>query len=69
MIPSPPSSQHWKKTLITIGLRVSPKLLQMVQGEEVLVVGEFTADWTQPIKANHVSGTKYAVNLRLPQGK
>jgi hypothetical protein len=41
----------------------------MVQGEEVLVVGEFTADWTQPIKANHVSGTKYAVNLQLPQGK
>lgn len=38
-------------------------------GEEVLVVGEFTSDWTKPIKANHVSGTKFAVNLRLPQGR
>ncbi|KAG0561368.1 hypothetical protein KC19_9G059400 [Ceratodon purpureus] len=39
------------------------------QGEEVLVVGEFTSEWTKPIKANHVSGTKYTVNLRLPQGR
>lgn len=38
-------------------------------GEEVLLVGEFTSDWTKPIKANHVSGTKYTVNLRLPQGR
>jgi hypothetical protein len=33
------------------------------------VVGEFTSEWTKPIKANHVSGTKYTVDLRLPQGR
>jgi hypothetical protein len=40
-----------------------------LQGEEVLLVGEFKGGWNEPIKAVHASGPKYTVDLRLPQGK
>eukprot|EP00270_Netrium_digitus_P004255 TRINITY_DN15224_c0_g2_i8.p1 TRINITY_DN15224_c0_g2~~TRINITY_DN15224_c0_g2_i8.p1 ORF type:complete len:576 (-),score=126.35 TRINITY_DN15224_c0_g2_i8:717-2444(-) len=38
-------------------------------GREVLVVGEFLGGWKVPIPALHVGGPKFAVDLRLPQGK
>lgn len=40
-----------------------------VQGEEVLLVGDFLGGWNEPTKAVHASGPKYTVDLRLPQGK
>lgn len=39
------------------------------EGEEVQLVGDFKGNWNEPIKAVHVTGPKYAIDLRLPQGK
>ncbi|CBI34916.3 hypothetical protein VitviT2T_022451 [Vitis vinifera] len=39
------------------------------EGEEVFLVGDFTANWKEPIKAVHKGGSRYEVEVRLTQGK
>ncbi|OMO59157.1 hypothetical protein CCACVL1_25042 [Corchorus capsularis] len=39
------------------------------EGEDVCLVGDFTGNWKEPIKATHKSGGRYEVEVRLPQGK
>ncbi|XP_077253658.1 phosphoglucan phosphatase LSF1, chloroplastic isoform X2 [Tasmannia lanceolata] len=39
------------------------------EGEDVYLVGDFTANWKEPIKATHKGGSRYEAELRLPQGK
>ncbi|KAH6826655.1 hypothetical protein C2S53_010544, partial [Perilla frutescens var. hirtella] len=39
------------------------------EGEEVYLVGDFTGNWKEPIKAAHKGGPRYEVEIRLPQGK
>ncbi|XP_006844991.2 phosphoglucan phosphatase LSF1, chloroplastic isoform X1 [Amborella trichopoda] len=39
------------------------------EGEEVFLIGDFTGNWKESIKADHRGGSKYEVELRLPQGK
>ncbi|GFY87191.1 like SEX4 1 [Actinidia rufa] len=39
------------------------------EGEEVYLVGDFTGNWKEPIKAVHKGGPRYEVEVRLSQGK
>lgn len=39
-----------------------------VQGEDVNLVGDFTGNWKEPVKANHKGGPRYEVEMKLPQG-
>ncbi|XP_041004986.1 phosphoglucan phosphatase LSF1, chloroplastic isoform X2 [Juglans microcarpa x Juglans regia] len=39
------------------------------EGEDVNLVGDFTGNWKEPIKAIHKGGPRYEVEVRLPQGK
>ncbi|KAL0377425.1 UNVERIFIED_CONTAM: Phosphoglucan phosphatase LSF1, chloroplastic [Sesamum radiatum] len=39
------------------------------EGEDVCLVGDFTGNWKEPIKAVHKGGPRYEVEVRLPQGK
>lgn len=39
------------------------------EGEDVHLVGDFTGNWKEPIKALHKGGPRYEVEVRLPQGK
>ncbi|CAI9111040.1 OLC1v1011173C1 [Oldenlandia corymbosa var. corymbosa] len=39
------------------------------EGEDVHLVGDFTGNWKEPIKAVHKGGPRYEVEIRLPQGK
>lgn len=39
------------------------------EGEEVFLVGDFTGNWKDPIKAVHKGGPRYEVEVRLSQGK
>ncbi|KAH6791063.1 hypothetical protein C2S51_006069 [Perilla frutescens var. frutescens] len=39
------------------------------EGEEVYLVGDFTGNWKEPIKADHKGGPRFEVEIRLPQGK
>lgn len=39
------------------------------EGEEVYLVGDFTGNWKEPIKAVHKGGSKYEAELRLRHGK
>ncbi|XP_073296105.1 phosphoglucan phosphatase LSF1, chloroplastic [Primulina huaijiensis] len=39
------------------------------EGEDVYLVGDFTGNWKEPIKAVHKGGPRYEVDIRLPQGK
>ncbi|OWM71540.1 hypothetical protein CDL15_Pgr005727 [Punica granatum] len=39
------------------------------EGEDVNLVGDFTGNWKEPIKAAHKGGSRYEVEVRLPQGK
>ncbi|XP_057769353.1 phosphoglucan phosphatase LSF1, chloroplastic-like [Salvia miltiorrhiza] len=39
------------------------------EGEEVHLVGDFTGNWKEPIKAVHKGGPRHEVEIRLPQGK
>lgn len=39
------------------------------EGEDVCLVGDFTGNWKEPIKATHKGGARYEVEIRLPQGK
>ncbi|GAB4849198.1 Phosphoglucan phosphatase lsf1, chloroplastic [Ancistrocladus abbreviatus] len=39
------------------------------EGEDVLLVGDFTGNWKEPVKAVHKGGPRYEVEIRLPQGK
>ncbi|KAK4417771.1 Phosphoglucan phosphatase LSF1, chloroplastic [Sesamum alatum] len=39
------------------------------EGEDVCLVGDFTGNWKEPIKAVHKGGPRYEVEIRLPQGK
>ncbi|GFS45108.1 like SEX4 1 [Actinidia rufa] len=39
------------------------------EGEEVYLVGDFTGNWKEPIKAVHKSGPRYEVQVRLSQGR
>ncbi|KAJ4824500.1 Phosphoglucan phosphatase lsf1, chloroplastic [Turnera subulata] len=39
------------------------------EGEDVSLVGDFTGNWKEPLKANHKGGPRYEVEVRLPQGK
>lgn len=40
-----------------------------LQGEDVYLVGDFTGNWKEPIKAIHMGGPRYEVEVRLSQGK
>ncbi|GER29488.1 hypothetical protein STAS_05349 [Striga asiatica] len=40
-----------------------------LEGEDVYLVGDFTGNWKEPIKAVHKGGPRYEVEVRLPQGK
>lgn len=42
-------------------------ILQM-QGEDVELVGDFTGNWKEPIRAVHKGGPRYEVDVRLSQG-
>ncbi|KAG9449955.1 hypothetical protein H6P81_009920 [Aristolochia fimbriata] len=39
------------------------------EGEEVHLIGDFTGNWKETIKAVHKGGPRYEAELRLPQGK
>lgn len=39
------------------------------EGEDVSLVGDFTGNWKEPIKATHKGGSRYEVEIRLTQGK
>lgn len=39
------------------------------EGEEVNLVGDFTGNWKEPLKAKHQGGTRHEVEVKLPQGK
>ncbi|XP_027151102.1 phosphoglucan phosphatase LSF1, chloroplastic [Coffea eugenioides] len=39
------------------------------EGEDVYLVGDFTGNWKEPIKAVHKGGPRFEVEVRLPQGK
>ncbi|CAI9780629.1 unnamed protein product [Fraxinus pennsylvanica] len=39
------------------------------EGEDVYLVGDFTGNWKEPIKAIHIGGPRYEVEVRLSQGK
>ncbi|KAJ4973492.1 hypothetical protein NE237_006666 [Protea cynaroides] len=39
------------------------------EGEDVQLVGDFTGNWKEPIKAVHKGGSKYEAEVRLPHGK
>ncbi|PON52515.1 Phosphoglucan phosphatase LSF [Parasponia andersonii] len=39
------------------------------EGEDVNLVGDFTGNWKEPIRANHKGGPRYEAEVRLPQGK
>lgn len=41
----------------------------LLQGEEVYLVGDFTGNWKEPMKAAHKGGPRHEVEIRLPQGK
>lgn len=41
----------------------------MFQGEDVNLVGDFTGNWKEPLKAKHQGGTRHEVEVKLPQGK
>lgn len=44
-------------------------LVFILQGEDVCLVGDFTGNWKEPIKATHKGGARFEVEIRLPQGK
>lgn len=33
------------------------------------MIGDFTGNWKESIKAVHMGGSRYEVELKLPQGK
>ncbi|CAN6483693.1 unnamed protein product [Victoria cruziana] len=39
------------------------------EGEDVYLVGDFTGNWKEPIKAVYRGGTRYEVEVRLRQGR
>ncbi|KAJ4729224.1 phosphoglucan phosphatase LSF1, chloroplastic-like [Melia azedarach] len=39
------------------------------EGEDVSLVGDFTGNWKEPVKASHKGGSRFEVEMRLPQGK
>ncbi|XP_042499327.1 phosphoglucan phosphatase LSF1, chloroplastic isoform X2 [Macadamia integrifolia] len=39
------------------------------EGEDVQLVGDFTGNWKEPIKAVHKGGSKYEAEVRLAHGK
>uniref|UniRef100_A0A1J3ITA6 Phosphoglucan phosphatase LSF1, chloroplastic n=1 Tax=Noccaea caerulescens TaxID=107243 RepID=A0A1J3ITA6_NOCCA len=39
------------------------------EGEDVLLVGDFTGNWKEPIKATHKGGPRFETQVRLSQGK
>ncbi|KAL2532206.1 Phosphoglucan phosphatase LSF1 [Abeliophyllum distichum] len=39
------------------------------EGEDVYLVGDFTGNWKEPMKAIHMGGPRYEVEVRLPHGK
>ncbi|KAK3183565.1 hypothetical protein Dsin_030851 [Dipteronia sinensis] len=39
------------------------------EGEDVYLVGDFTGNWKEPVKATHKGGSRFEVDVRLSQGK
>jgi len=39
------------------------------EGEDVSLVGDFTGNWKEPIKASHTGGSRFEAEVRLTQGK
>ncbi|KAL8153883.1 hypothetical protein V2J09_011643 [Rumex salicifolius] len=39
------------------------------EGEDVCLVGDFTGNWKEPIKATHAGGSRFEAEVRLTQGK
>ncbi|XP_068336942.1 phosphoglucan phosphatase LSF1, chloroplastic-like [Pyrus communis] len=39
------------------------------EGEDVTLVGDFTANWKEPIRATHKGGSRWEAEVRLSQGK
>jgi hypothetical protein len=44
-------------------------LVSALQGEDVNLVGDFTGNWKEPIKAIHKGGPRFEAEVRLSQGK
>lgn len=47
----------------------SVSTLSLLQGEDVNLVGDFTNNWKEPIRANHKGGSRWEAEVRLSQGK
>lgn len=58
---------YFIKRLLVLIVCLKNELL--LQGEDVLLVGDFTGNWKDPIKATHKGGSRYEVEIRLTQGK
>jgi len=41
----------------------------MLQGEDVTLVGDFTGNWKEPLKAKFQGGSRHEAEVKLPQGK
>lgn len=39
------------------------------EGEDVKLVGDFTADWTEPVRVVHKGGSRYEAELKLSHGR
>ncbi|XP_056169918.1 phosphoglucan phosphatase LSF1, chloroplastic isoform X1 [Syzygium oleosum] len=39
------------------------------EGEDINLVGDFTGNWKEPVKATHKGGSRYEAEVRLSQGK
>lgn len=73
---------EWTRGNCRISLRIFTNLLVIlfmmknmltffgpVQGEDVNLVGDFTGNWKEPVKASHKGGPRYEAEMKLPQGK
>lgn len=41
----------------------------LLQGEDVELVGDFTSNWKDKLKCNHKGGSRYEAEVRLRHGK
>lgn len=62
-----PLYPNFIKRLLVLMVCLKNELL--LQGEDVLLVGDFTGNWKDPIKATHKGGSRYEVEIRLTKGK
>lgn len=49
--------------------RINMSTFVVQQGEEVSLVGDFTGDWTQPVRLVHKGGPRYEAELKISHGR